>query len=502
MREYLRAFIQGPAIAVFCCLSPNLVNGDWTNTLEHTEHWAAGTAITQNDLCSGDISGDGETEIVALSTTTVDGRDHAELRIARWDGSDYTILAEQFWTIDSAPDVRSRGVGCAELVPFGGLDVATGIQTAPGVEPEAELRVWHWNAADGSLVEARAPLTFPGGIGALAVADADGDGMPEILTGGSSSGSGAEMRIFHVADDRLVQEHAVSWPGGEVRGLAVADVDADGEPEIVTARALSGAAEAIELRIWQWDGSAMTVEAETIWDAGDDTSATNLAVGNVDADALLEIVVVGTLTDTDVSHPQFGVVSLWERDGDTLEIQDYRAWQSAVGNVEYFGTAMADIDGDSVDEIVVAGALHEDPPQNILRVYEWDSGRLHADYSEEWIAPGMHGNFTYVVDAADVDSDTQVEMVTGGRALSAEGSHHQMTIWQLEWSLPSVFWGWLDDLKQVFAWEGWPLYGAFRDTIPWPWSAVAYTGFFLVIGAFAGYGLWRARLYFKRDRKP
>jgi hypothetical protein len=192
----------------------------------------------------------------------------------------------------------------------------------------------------------------------------------------------------------------------------------------------------MDLRVWRWNGSALDLEAEMQWDAGNDTDAADVAVGDVDGDVLPEIVVVGTVNDTGMPAPMSGVVSLWQWDGGSLELETYHVWQSVLGNVEYFGVSVANVDAAGADEVVVAGPLHEDPAQNVLRVYGWDGRRLQAEHSEEWIAEGMDHNFTYVVHVANVDGDARVEMITGGRAVDAGGQdHHQITIWQLDWSI-------------------------------------------------------------------
>ena len=99
MRRTLGHCLSRTMISVFCGLFPYPATADWELTLEYTEQRAAGSAVNQNDICSGDINDDGDPEIVSLSTTSVDGVRHAELRIARWDGSAYSILNEQLWTV-------------------------------------------------------------------------------------------------------------------------------------------------------------------------------------------------------------------------------------------------------------------------------------------------------------------------------------------------------------------------------------------------------------------
>ena len=92
--------------------------------------------------------------------------------------------------------------------------------------------------------------TFTGGVD-VAVADIDGDGIDEIITG-SGRGADSTVKVFK-ADGLLVLSFMAYTPGflGGIR-VAAADLNNDGKAEIVTGPASGGGA---HVKIFQYDGS-------------------------------------------------------------------------------------------------------------------------------------------------------------------------------------------------------------------------------------------------------
>lgn len=503
----LKKFGSSIAAGVFCGLCSQLAIADWYYLKqEDTVHWASGSAVALSDICSCDINGDGEVEIISIATT-VDadtGTRQAELRVARWTGNYYDLLDEQLWSVDGNQYINSRAVECADLDGNGALGIVTAVLYG---EPliGSEIKVWRWGASSNSL-EASEPLLIGGTIYALATGDVDDAlGGWKIIGGGRSiPGSDLELYVLDVdAEGAPTEAYTESWrvddAGGSVRGIAVANVDDDEDIEIVTTSTLDvdNGQEATGIRVWRWNGSVLDLEAQTIWlSEGNSTDASAVAVGNMDGEASPDIAVVGTAPVSGfVPRVLSGVVSIWQKDGDALELRDHDTWHSQLGNgssVEYFALAVANVAttyGESADEVIVAGPVHphELPAENVLRVYQWDEGRLQLKDTEEWIADGMDYNFLYAVHAADVDGDNRVEIITGGRGVNSEGSSHQVTIWHVKW-WPMLGLSIRTLLERLFP-ELFP-----EDQQPDPWLRYVFAGLeILVVVATFGIAIFAVR---------
>jgi hypothetical protein len=100
------------------------------------------------------------------------------------------------------------------------------------------------------------------------IADVDGDGTPEILTGGHtyealSNGSHTtimgSLKIWSWDGQHLILECSEKWPGS-VSVVYAADVDGDGKTEILTVgTAVNQTGITTALKLWNWNGQTLTV---------------------------------------------------------------------------------------------------------------------------------------------------------------------------------------------------------------------------------------------------
>ncbi len=190
-----------------------------------------------------------------------------------------------------------------------------------------------------SLNQPGFPLPDLGQITAApALADLDGDGIPEIITGG-----------FNDGEINITLSDGSPWPGfpqnvGDVRmegTPAVADLDTDGTPEIVfTAYSTSPN-----------QGYLFIVHPETadVNVVSDGLSGHKIygpaALGQLDADPQYEIVTGTFATDA--------LVTVFNHDGSTVA-----GFPLTLGEKITAGAALADINGNGLDDIVV-GTLDE-----------------------------------------------------------------------------------------------------------------------------------------------
>lgn len=502
MKNRRKILLEMAAMVVMALTVPVPVMADWVVSHEHVELWGAGSAVTLAEVTIADLDGDGSEEIITIGTTTSSGGDHAELRVANWNDDGYTLRTEVLWQIDDL-DTLGKQVVCGDLDDDGTVDILTAAQNRPA--DRHELRVWHWDTGTGSLTSEVQRVFDSTGIESMAAADVDGDGRIEILTGESALEILApRMRLVRVEGGALVEEHVETWEvtgrgSPIVQGLAPGDVDGDGNLEIVTAVTL---AEGFELRVWQWDGTSLHLEASEEWDTLDGTDASDVVMANLNEHPFPEIVVIGTATNrANPDHPFYGCVSVWTFDGAELNFIDHDTWQSALGMVEFLDGAAVDLPSLADYQIVLAGPLHEHPARNVIRAYRLnDAGKLESLFTEEWMTAGMTNSYAYAVTAGDVDGDGQVEIIACGRSSETTvSSNHEMDILSVWYQVRIP--GYLDWLKNVLGFERWPLFLALSDALPMPWPIVIYSFILVAALVFVTYGIVRMVNIIRRPRE-
>ncbi len=180
-----------------------------------------------------------------------------------------------------------------------------------------------------------------------AVADLDGDGQPEVI--------GATYSVFALNGQDGSEQWRVDPPGGRVwPGVVVADVDDNGDLEVITAHG-SG-----YVHLFDHAGNI-------VWSQRPITNELRgLAVDDLDSDGTLEIIVNGAVSSK---------VNTWvlEHDGTTRA-----GWPQLSNDSGYaYGVfndnaAVGDLDGDNIGEIVVPSDVH------YICAYEPDGSQIPA----------------------------------------------------------------------------------------------------------------------------
>ncbi len=274
----------------------------------------------------------------------------------------------------------------------------------------------------------------------LFVADVDGDGTMDVITGGFmyhvNNGSRlnieAPLKIWNWNGQNLTLEKNHKWPGN-IECVHVGDVDGDGLVEIITAGSASNSTGIYSsLRIWNWNGEELTLKASR-----EGTYDGSIFVSDLDKDGTPEIITVGRTYRGDWSSSQLAV---WHLQGDTLTLQGEPQW--FVANVTRANSVYAyDLNNDDQIEIITGGYANDlKNSSGQLRIWHWNGEELSLKANEEWqlvensyalnIAGGVQGN-TMVnnVKVGDVDGDGIPEIVTGGFAYDGENVTAQLRIW-------------------------------------------------------------------------
>jgi hypothetical protein len=369
-------------------------------TLEESYRFSAAATLTA--LAAGDLDGDGKPEIV-----TSDGIGifvySAETGEMSWSISAGGGNSLAIGNLDADPaleivatanggrgyvvDASSRTVEWEYVTGFG-AQVALGDLDGDGMQEIVGAAAWYKITvfdADRRTPVWEIPTDLD--IGALLVADTDGDGVPEILYGDGQWGE-----IHAVGAETRTERWSVSNPEHGVSGLALGDADGDGEDEVLWG---AGGTSTGEDHLFIADPSIGAIEWQNVHLDG---PLSPVAVGDVDDDGEDEIVMVSFKSNSGYDE---GVVHIFDARSHALE------YREPLGIMDWMGVrsvAIGDVDGDGVTEYVVTtGNLYT----GVIRVYD---GTTHALKKE---SAGYDGNYFSALAVGDVDGDGSVEIVAG-----------------------------------------------------------------------------------------
>lgn len=248
------------------------------------------------------------------------------------------------------------------------VDIADGVSedcNANSVPDECESAVLRLGRRGADLLVGSGPRVITG-------ADLDGDGRTDLVVGGVFAGSATVSVLRSEGAGRFAD--AVGYPvGGRLDGLVLADIDADGDPDVVMASAS-------RLAVLRNEGDGTLAAAELVVAPGGTLA---IAAADLDGDGRSEVITTDTSADE---------VTIW-RAAETPPL--VRASSHPVGDFPA-SARVGDVDGDGLLDIVVANKSDHD-----LTILAGDgaggvSGTLRVD-------PGL--SRPQAVGAVDLDGD-------------------------------------------------------------------------------------------------
>jgi hypothetical protein len=260
------------------------------------------------------------------------------------------------------------------------------------------------------------------GCTAVAVGNRDGDRAPEVVVvTGSPNGSGAgSLKIF---DPRSLGGPIASVVlPGNVGGsdVAIADVDADGLPEIVV---LTSAA------TYVYDARTLALQ----WTASGN-GGTKLAIGDVDGDGHLDIVVNGStgyVLDAYTQTLKWGYLGGFGRcmavgdvdnDGkaEIVFVNGYSANVTILNGDTFTTTTVTGTSGYAIDSLAIGDANNDGEKEIVSGNNQWGNIEGHdaANGAKLWsITNSEHG--TQAVIVGDVDGDGKRDVIWGAGLTSS-----------------------------------------------------------------------------------
>jgi hypothetical protein len=273
----------------------------------------------------------------------------------------------------------------------------------------------------------------------LYVADVDGDGTMEILTGGYTYASAnttrgdyeAPLKIWSWNGQNVTLEKSQKWIGTIICVFA-ADIDGDGTVEIITsgtARNQTGNS-VYALKIWHWNTRELTLVTQY-----NGIYANSVYVADLENDGVNEMMTIGVIQGIN----QTGQICIWHLSNNGLPLTKRATMENAqvtIANSVY----AANLDGDDNLEIVTAGySTKLNNSKGQVCVWQWNGENITLKASENWqqvqgygvTSSGTVKGSTIVnsVKADDVDGDGVKEIVTGGFSYDGANVTAQITIW-------------------------------------------------------------------------
>jgi hypothetical protein len=332
------------------------------------------------------------------------GLTYEAVRTWYWTG-DTRITSLVVGDVDGDPTIETVTVG---YFNDGTRDVAQLCVWDAG--PLKDVKTWYWIGSTE--------------IRAVAYADVDADSSVEIVTGGhywDGTCFHAQLCVWDGAT--LALEDVRTWYWGDdtvIFSIVCADVDSDGQMEIVTGGHYNDGTR-FRAQLCVWEGANLVLENVQTWYWVDSTYIWSVACANVDGDAAMEIVTGGTYWD---GIGRFTAqLCVW--DGTTLALEDVQTWYWT-GSTEIASVAMGDVDGDSAMEIVTGGYYY-DGTNWVAQLCVWTGSTLALEDVTTWCWHSSTGIYSVVCE--NVDGDSSVEIITGGRDWDGTRFRAQLCVW-------------------------------------------------------------------------
>jgi uncharacterized protein (UPF0548 family) len=355
-----------------------------------------------------DVNGDSKPDLVVANLCGKSSNDNCSHGLV--NGAVGVLVGNGDGTFLPAVSYDSSGlqalsVAVADLNGDGKLDlIVTNRYACANICPDGSVDVRLGNG-DGTFQSAVASYDAGGcGTWSVSVADVDGDGSPDIILANNCFGSGGTSSTVSVllgkGDGTF--ESAVEYASGlSAWSVAVADVNGDGQPDLLVGSCASSGCESGTVAVLLGKGDG-TFQAAVSYDSGG-SQAISVAVADVNGDGKPDLLVANYYPTSSVG------VLLGNGDG---TFQPAVAYES--GGQQPISIAVADVDRDGKPDLLVANVAYS---VGILLGNGDGTFQTALNY-------GSGGLYPLSIAAADLNGDSEPDLVVGNTsgAGSTDGS--------------------------------------------------------------------------------
>ncbi len=314
---------------------------NWNNQTLSLKGSYQGIAV--NSLIAADVNDDQRTELLTVGRTF---SSRAQLAAWKWSG---TELALQAKVECCDANGTANSVFSGDIDGDGTIEVATAGYTNGFNASKGQLRIWkingdtfsmqastEWQMVEGTMLNSAGNPQGNTMVNSVKIADVDGDGVSEIVTGGFTYDGvkvDGQLRVWNFSGQALNLElsHEYSALGiTELKTVALGDADNDGKLEIVASGGTVGYSsfsanstekETAQLRVWSWDGKTLTEKQSEDWVIGEGVMAWNGAVADLEGDGKNEILTVGCMYVGNLCDPDMRIWSIQNTTNDLFSAQ-------------------------------------------------------------------------------------------------------------------------------------------------------------------------------------
>ncbi|MCB0165329.1 MAG: PQQ-like beta-propeller repeat protein [Anaerolineae bacterium] len=393
--------------------------------------WAA-TAYGGSDIAVANVDADAAPEIVTTTSGhgyVIDGLSHnlewdyvgsfgskIQLGDIDSDGMAEIVGAASWYKITAFDvDIKTPKWEIATSLDIGALRVA---DTDGDNVPEVLYGDGQWGSIhcfDGATKTQRWAIKNPDhGVTDIAVGDVNHDNVMEVLWGAGATSTGEDH--LHIAD---IVTGSIEWQNihldGPLSAVDVGDVDDDGQDEIVMVsyESNNGYDDGI-IHIFDATTHALEWRSTDLPNIHAWTGVKSLKISDVDDDGDTEFVIA-------TAHLYDGLIQIYNGKTHALERQS-----PTYNGASFTALGIADVDNDGETEIVV-GQDREHTGAAGVYLIVFDG----ATATEEWKSVGLdtYWGYVYDIELADVDNDTHIELIAslaGSKVYIYDGVTHQL----------------------------------------------------------------------------